>query len=229
MSPSEIIAEVAKLGVALRVEGANIVHRGPRGALRPDLIAKLKARKPDIIAQLASAKAPSAPCPANIAERSAIIADGDHCDRNIADSRALAEAGYGSWQGFFDAQHAEIRAALNRLPVPWPRESARLLEATRQFISSQWFDEALRCGWTLHELFGLDSFTPLYEAAWGLVVGLALAPSKSDEIANINEGTAVIVFKSAHGWRRRIEKRFTPPTDAVLWWQCEGIIASKGA
>ena len=120
-----------------------------------------------------------------------------------------------------------IRAALNRLPVPWPRESARLLEATRQFISSQWFDEALRCGWTLHELFGLDSFTPLYDAAWGLVVGLALAPSKSDEIANINEGTAVIVFKSAHGWRRRIEKRFTPPTDAVLWWQCKGLLLPK--
>ena len=56
MNPSEIIAEVAKLGVALRVEGANLVHRGPRGALRPDLIAKLKARKPDIIAQLTSAK-----------------------------------------------------------------------------------------------------------------------------------------------------------------------------
>ena len=116
----------SKLGVALRVEGANIVHRGPRGALRPDLIAKLKARKPDIIAQLASAKAPSAPCPANIAERSAIIADGDHCDRNIADSRALAEAGYGTGKAF--SMPSMLRFVLpsivypchdERVPVCW--------------------------------------------------------------------------------------------------------------
>ena len=50
MNPAEIIAEVARLGVALRVEGDNLVHRGPRGALGPELIAKLKEQKSAIIA-----------------------------------------------------------------------------------------------------------------------------------------------------------------------------------
>jgi hypothetical protein len=77
LNPSEIIAEVAKLGVALRVEGANLVHRGPRGALRPEHIAKLKAYKPAIIAELTSANALAALCFA-------------------ADRPALAKAGYGS-------------------------------------------------------------------------------------------------------------------------------------
>ena len=61
MNPSEIIAEIAKLGVALRVEGANLVHRGPRGALRPEHIAKLKAHKPAIVAELDGRPMPSPP------------------------------------------------------------------------------------------------------------------------------------------------------------------------
>ena len=110
MNPSEIIAEVAKLGVALRVEGTNLVHRGPRGALRPELIAKLKAHKPAIVAELTSAEAPRALCPADVAERSAIIAEGDGCDRSEADERALGAHRFPSWSALADAQRAEILA-----------------------------------------------------------------------------------------------------------------------
>jgi hypothetical protein len=228
LNPSEIVAEVAKLGVVLRVDGANLVHRGPRGALRPEHIAKLKAHKSAIVAELTGAKAAATLFAADVAERAAIIAEDDHCDRNAADRRALAEARYCSWTAYGDAQRADIGAALYRLPAPCAREGASLLEATRQFIASQWFDEAIRCGWAMNELFGLDSFVPLDESAWGLVVGLALAPRKSDEIISIDEETAVIRSWSAHSWHRRIERRFLPPIDAVVWWRCEGIITSDG-
>ena len=228
MNPSEIIAEVANLGVVLRVEGTNLVHRGPRGALRPELIAKLKAHKPAIVAELTSAEVPRAPCPADVAERSAIIAEGDGCDRNIADRRALGEAGYGSWQAFVNAQQADIGAALDRLPVPCGRGGARLLEATRHFIVSPQFDEAIRCGWSLKRMFGLDTFVSLDEAAWGLSVGLALAPRNSDKIISIDEEAAVIRYKSANCWHRRIERRFRPPVDAVVWWECEEITNGAG-
>ena len=109
MSPSEIIAEVAKLGVALRVEGANLVHRGPRGALRPELIAKLKAHKPAIVAELTGVNALA------------------------ADRPALAEAGYGSWQAFGDAHHRHVAAALNALPQPTDQKGIRLIAETRAF------------------------------------------------------------------------------------------------
>ncbi len=138
MNPSEIIAEVAKLGVVLRVEGTNLVHRGPRGALRPELIAKLKAHKPAIVAELTSAEAPRALCPADVAERSAIIAEGDGCDRSEADERALGAHRFPSWSALADAQRAEILANLERLPPSCERDGERLLQMTRAFLESSY-------------------------------------------------------------------------------------------
>ena len=83
---------------------------------------------------------------AEIAERSAIIEEGDDCDRNIGDRRALTEAGYGSWQAYVNAQRANIGAAVDRLPVPYGREGARLLEATRHFVVPPRFDKAIQRG-----------------------------------------------------------------------------------
>ena len=115
MNPSEIIAEIAKLGVALRVEGANLVHRGPRGALRPEHVAKLKAHKSAIVAELTGVNALA------------------------ADRPALAEAGYGSWQALGDAHHRHVAAALNALPPPTDLNGRRLIAETQHFLGSNWF------------------------------------------------------------------------------------------
>jgi hypothetical protein len=158
-----------------------------------------------------------------------LAARSDGCNAGVADVHELKTRGFPSRSARAAVQRTEISAALDRLPVASTREGRLLLSATRQFITSRFFIEAIRCAWTLNELFGLDSFVPLDEAAWGLVVGLALAPRKSDEIISIDEEAAVISSGLAHSWHRRIERRFLPPIDAVVWWRCEGIIASDGA
>ena len=228
MSPLEIIAEVAKLGVALRVEGANLVHRGPRGALTPELIANLKAHKPDIIAQLTRAKAPAVLCPADIAERSLIITEGDDCDRNAAERRRLAGAGYGSWQAFSDAHRAHITAALNDLSPPRNYNCRQLITETRRFLDSNWLSQAVKCGWMVDELFGINAVTPLdRHEQWGLIVGLALAPKHGDRIEHLDAKHAVIRYRVGSPLKdaRRIERRFTPADSSIVWWKCWQITA----
>ena len=62
------------------------------------------------------------PCPADVAERAAIIAGGDHCHRATANTRALAEYGYPSLQALAYAhrqrilgQFAQLRPSLKAL------------------------------------------------------------------------------------------------------------------
>ena len=55
MTPAVNIHEAARRGIALRVDGADLLYRGPRGALCPELKTALKALKPAIIAELTGA------------------------------------------------------------------------------------------------------------------------------------------------------------------------------
>ena len=227
MNPSEIIAEVAKLGVVLRVEGTNLVHRGPRGALRPELIAKLKAHKPAIVAELTSAEAPRALCPADVAERSAIIAEGDGCDRSEADERALGAHRFPSWSALADAQRAEILAELDRLPPSCERDGERLLEMTRAFLESSWFRQAVEKGWSMIELFGISPHAPVtWVGDWGFVVTLALLINAGTKIESVAEDGATFSTPSV---ARNKWPRFRPALrDCVLWWECRQIIAMDG-
>ena len=224
MNPSEIIAEVAKLGVVLRVEGANLVHRGPRGALRPELIAKLKAHKLAIVAELTSAEAPRALCPADVAERSAIIAEGDGCDRSEADERALGAHGFPSWSALADAQRAKILAELDRLPPSCERHGERLLEMTRMFLESPWFRQAVEKGWSMIELFEISPHAPVtWVGDWGFVVTLALLINAGTKIESIAEDSAI--FSTPSGTQNKWP-RFRPALqDCMLWWECRQIIA----
>jgi hypothetical protein len=221
MSAGEALKAARAAGIRVEIDGDDLVLEAPvpPPPVVLDLLSRHKAHIIAILGRQAQMTVVASSRP-----------QADHSDRNSADPRALAEPGYGSWQTFVDWQRAEIDVALDLLPTSGTPEAAHLLEKTRQFIASDWFGEALQCGWTLHELFGLDSVDPLDEfAAWGLVVGLALAPKEMDEIVSIDKDVAAISYRSTRGWRRRIERRFEPPITAVVWWQCEGIIGSNGA
>ena len=81
------------------------------GALM-SLLAKARA----IIAEMPGANTASASCPADVTERAAIVAEGDGCNREEADRRALSEHGQETRQALAEQHRAEITAALDRLP-----------------------------------------------------------------------------------------------------------------
>ena len=146
MTPAAIIHEAASRGVTLRVEGTDLLYHGPRGALCPKLKAALKAHKPAIICELMGSDTSSAFCPADVTERATIIAEGDGCSRAEADRRALAEHGQPSWQDLAERHRVEITSALERLPKRCTAEGTRLLDVTRKFVASPFFEKADRAG-----------------------------------------------------------------------------------
>jgi hypothetical protein len=228
LTPAEIISEANRLGVALHVDGSDIVHRGPRGALTPDLRNIFMAHKCAIIAELRRRDLTTAacPCPTDVAERAALIAEGDGCRREESDRRALAEHGFPSWQALADAHRAEIATALERLPTPFNEKGRRLPAATEQFVASPWFTVALENGWTMLELFGIDNYAPLDHCEqWGLVTGLALAPRAGDTIDSIDGEQTIIRYRgrSKSAEATRIERRFAPADNSVPWWECNAI------
>jgi hypothetical protein len=226
--PGAIIAEANRLGIALRVDGADLVYRGPRGALKPDLLHSLQVNKRVVIDELLrrARTATACPCPVDVAERAAIIAEETGCDREQSDCWALAEYGFPSWQALAEAHCANIAIALDRLDAPCDENGRRLLEVTEQFVTSRWFAVALESGWTTLELFGIHNHAPMLQfEQWGLVAGLALAPRPGDTIKSINGESAVIHYRSRSKIEgaTRIQRRFTPAEDLVPWWECKAI------
>ena len=159
MTPATIIHEAARRGITLRVEGADLLYRGPRGALCPELKFALKAHKPAIISELMGSDTPSPSCPADVTERAATIAEGDGCSREEADSRALAKHGQQSQQTHTEQHRVAISAALDRPTERCTEEGTCLLHETRRFVASQHFDQAIAL-WSLIELFGIAPGRP---------------------------------------------------------------------
>ena len=117
--------------------------------------------------------------------------------------------------------------SLDRLPPPRNDNGRRIIAATQKFLRSHWFSEALKCGWSLDELFGVDGSAPFdnYDR-WGLIVGIALAPKRGDVIEQLDAEHAVIRYHVGAPLReaRRIERRFMPTDSSVVWWECSGLV-----
>ena len=52
MSALPIITEITDQGITARVEGNEIALSAPKGTLTPEVIAKLKSKKPDLLRSL---------------------------------------------------------------------------------------------------------------------------------------------------------------------------------
>ena len=225
MTPAAIIHEAASRGVTLRVEGTDLLYHGPRGALCPKLKAALKAHKPAIICELMGSDTSSAFCPADVIERSAIIAEGEGCSRLEADRRALAEHGQPSWRDLAERHRVEITSALERLPKRCTAEGTRLLDVTRKFVASLFFDEVIELGWSRIELFGIAPDAPKTDlGTWGLIVTQVLL-LRGGRIEAISEERAIL-------WTRAgtvlLWPRFRSEINAcVLWWECPEFVQSN--
>jgi hypothetical protein len=159
------------------------------------------------------------PCPADLAERAALIAEGNECDRAEADRRALECYGFCSCADLADAHAAEIRVALDRLPQPVSDLGYRLRDCTLLFVLSRHFPIALECGWSLPELFGIASMESA--ESMGLVPLWALW-CWPHCLESITEDAAVIRARSGGEF---VHHRFGLELDgAPVWWQNPQIV-----
>ena len=167
----------------------------------------------------------SAFCPADVIERSAIIAEGEGCSRLEADRRALAEHGQPSWRDLAERHRVEITSALERLPKRCTAEGTRLLDVTRKFVASLFFDEVIELGWSRIELFGIAPDAPKTDlGTWGLIVTQVLL-LRGGRIEAISEERAIL-------WTRAgtvlLWPRFRSEINAcVLWWECPEFVQSN--
>ena len=216
MTPARaLITRLTSAGVTLRLDGDAIVHRGPRSVLSPDVLAKLRHYKAEIVAELRGQGKIGSPCLADIVE-------GNGCEREKVDPGVASP---NSWHA--EALRCRIVAVLDRLPAPRDHSGRRLIAETRKFLESRWWTEAIECGWAPEELFGLDGSAPLdNHERWGMIVGLALAPRPGDAIEHLDAEHAVIRHAPSPKMKntRRVERRFRPTATTVVWWRCSTLM-----
>ncbi len=222
MMAARIIANATLAGIHLRADGPHVRWRGPTGSMTDELRESLRVYKPAILAELAGSAGITPPCPSDVAERAAIIAEGDHCDSATADARALAEHGLPSWPALADLHRERILAELARLPPASSDHGRRLHGLTRAFLDSDHWQAAVALGWDLVEVFGLCPVAPLTRLdRQGLVPGIALSRLPGPRIVALEPGFAMIETRT--GSRLRHEAgRLGPETG--LWWRCPAII-----
>jgi hypothetical protein len=97
----------------------------------------------------------------------------------------------------------------------------RLLEATRRFLGSHWFELAVAHGWPLVELFGIGPNDPVLGHR-GLVTGLALTAVRGGAIISLEEGLARVGYPSGLVETYRCGRSAMDWSE--LWWECATII-----
>jgi hypothetical protein len=132
------------------------------------------------------------------------VADTD----DLEERAAIIEEGAGVPRAW-----AEGYAALSTMPTPTgfsPERWRRIVDATGTFID-RWATEAIRCGWSDLDIFGVDPAAPDRRFD---CMGLTLLLDRC-EIVNIDPAGADLV--STTGARQRYRRRPLPPDTVSLW------------
>lgn len=170
------------------------------------------------------------PCPADVIERAALIEAGDGIARELAEVRALAEFGFPSWSALATAYTAQITPALDALPPPIDATAARLLEASRRFLTGPHWPHCVALGWPLADVFGAHEWQPLERSqSLGLVPRAVRAVKAGRRLERITETGAE--FRDADGRTTRFRR---PSLELELrsvvpWWACPAIVSREDA
>ena len=217
MRTAEALAILSRMGLSLRPQADGRLYVEPRDRITPEARALILEHRAGLLKLVSS----------SISGREAVSPS---FSAFTFHDPAAAIGGQYSCQAQGRWNRAAIGTALDRLPPAFDHNGRRLATETRKFLTSPLFDEALRCGWSLEELFGVDRGGPWdnYER-WGLVVGLAWAPRRKDMIERIDAECAVICFRDTvtASKRRRIERRHHVDPDTVLWWECTAMLGDS--
>jgi hypothetical protein len=171
------------------------------------------------------------PCPSDVDEAAALIAEGDGCGDAEALRRALEAAGFPSASALARAHAARIEIDLDRLPPPCDAAGDRLLRATRRFLGSPSFVACVVGGWPLSDIFGVDEWSPLARPdVLGLVPAAALAPKAGRKLEAVTAAGAS--FRDPGGRAvsfRRPSLFAADAASAVLWWRCAALQNAEAA
>jgi len=225
MSAVEALDAARSAGVKLRIDGGKLALRAD--AKPPhEVVEQLKRHKADIIVLLRQQHClrASPGCPADAAERDAIIAEGIGVDGDTAVEADLAAAGHQSWRELSQAQRCAIESALDRLSPPTTTIGTRLIERTRAIIASDLFYTAVAYGWDMTSLFGVAPVAPVLRVGeQGLVPQLVFSRLPVRQIQLVTADHAFIEYRT--GSELRFD-RFKPALQhAIVWWECDALVS----
>lgn len=165
------------------------------------------------------------PCPSDVAERAAALAEAAGVDREEAERRALAELGFSSWCTLSAAHAARIRTQLETLPPPCDAAGARLLGATVKLLDGPHWVSCVVSGWPIIDVFGVSEWMPRERSdVAGLVPRVAFNPRSGRRLERITDAGAE--FREPDG---RLLQWCRPSLEfdtrgVVPWWSSPAII-----
>ena len=213
----ELLGRLTAGGVTLDLEDGNVRCCGPRATLTTQVVEELVSCKADILVELQRWSAQEPCCPADIFE---IV--GARLPSHEATARTLTEYGFASWAILAHAHRTHILAQMRGLAMSDSVHVQRLVTATRAFLDTSHWHEAIQLGWTMTELFGVLPVAPVVRVdGHGLVPSIALSKLAGSEIVSIEDHGAVMQFQSGSPLTYY---RCEPAIDhAVPWWACQEI------
>jgi hypothetical protein len=160
--------------------------------------------------------------PADLAERIAIL-ENDGARRRDAEIQVLGEIGFTSWEAYAAALAANLKCNIEGAQVPSAgplrRRWQALVRDSLSFLASPWWPLACRHGWSLIELFGVDSDAALVRVdGWGLAIAPALSSLPPTRLVDLNSEGAVFVTESGGrlSWPRFSGRQ---SEQSIPWWE----------
>ena len=164
MSAVPLLDELQGAGAKLSTDGRDIEVRAPKGTLTPELKERIRALKPQIIAELRKGQSGSAATTSEQPQVEAAVASNDAA---IEDAVATQIS---EWKQAIEAAPRWPADAMDRLH----ERQAELIAFALDFLNSPLAIEAGRAGWTAHELFAVShEFPRIHRHCWGIIPHMA--------------------------------------------------------
>ncbi len=150
MNAHPLLAELHRAGCQLSVVSGEIKVKGSKSFLTPDVLARLKVCKAEIMSILQAPAAPrdvSPPTVDTFEERAAMLSGDGEIYRNEAVTLAAREYGFASHDEFCHTKIAEWAGKLTVIPSDLPSEILKLYMRTRLFLRERHAFTAVKLGW----------------------------------------------------------------------------------
>jgi hypothetical protein len=168
----------------------------------------------------------------NLAERAAIL-ETNGAPREAAETQALQEAGFPSWEAYAVALAAQLTSKIEAAQAPSAGPLAHhwqaLVRHSLSFLASPWWLLACQYGWALAEVFGVDCDAALVRVdGWGLAIAPALSSLPPTRLVELTcEGAAFATQSGGRlSWPRFSGRR---PEQAIPWWEVAARLPAPAA